>query len=146
MAIVNRDSDVSEQRDVLSAQLKGYLDGTTVSICVFPRPGKVEAVRLACAGISGAPVLQLSIQRFIVGGAAGGTNLGTASFTAITAQVMGTSGVQTIAVASGTTFLNQVQEGDQLIGVCSPANTAITSGVLSLVVRNLQDIKSSFSV
>jgi hypothetical protein len=91
-------------------------------------------------GLSGAPNHSVWLQRFVAG--AGVTSI---VFGASMASVaFATSGGQSFTLAAGVTF--QLQAGDLLMLSTAAANTASTSTVVTLVLRQLQDIVSDFGV
>ncbi len=101
------------------------------------------AARAAATGISGAPLLDLSITRFIVGS---GTTSYLGGFTTLTLQAVGTSGIQsaTIAVAGSTAL--SLLTGDVVYGSVSGQDSAVTGLAVSLVVDATQSIKTIFGL
>lgn len=143
MALVNRDKDPSEQRDLICAGLGLVATGATRLMLIAPYAAEVSVANLAALGISGSPILQLSISRFNVG--AGITNV-TGGFTSVALVAVGTSGVQAIPqVASGNTLI-QLNRGDLLIGTLTGTTSAVADLEVTLALKCLQDVKSHFGV
>jgi len=112
--------------------------GMTNGIAVIPCPGQLVGAGVACMGLSGAPNLSLWINRFVVGTGFTAINVGAS----LVAQALGTSGGQTFNVGSGVTW--SLQAGDVICLASAGANTAIQACTVTLAVKALQDIKSSF--
>lgn len=142
MAICNRDLDASQQKVIYSGNIKSDV-GQSLSplIGIVSTPGVLQAVRVAAQGFSGSPVGQVEIQRFVPG--AGLTAIVPGSTLAL--QTLGTSGILGMSLAAiGSTLLN-LQVGDVLVWRAMPvANTAALEVQISCVVKNLQDILSTF--
>jgi len=140
MAIVNRDLDPTQQRMVYTAPLTNTITGQTYPLLVVPSPSSLVAMQQCVTGLSGAPNHSVWLQRFVAG--AGVTSI---VFGASMASVaFATSGGQSFTLAAGVTF--QLQAGDLLMLSTAAANTASTSTVVTLVLRQLQDIVSDFGV
>lgn len=143
MAIVNRDLDASQQKDVFQ-YVSNFVGSTTVStgatgwIAMVPYPGVIQSMRAAAQGLSGAPIVNLQVLRF----AGGGTSIA-ASISGIVLAEIGTSGVMGYSglAATGSTLL-QVQAGDLLQFQTGGANTAARVMLLEVVVKKTQDIVS----
>lgn len=143
MAIVNRDLDSSQQVVNLNYSspvgfTAGIGIGLTQAIAVIPCPAQLVGAGVASMGLSGAMNLSLWINRFILGSGFTSINVGAS----LVAQAFGTSGGQTFNVGAGVTWT--LQAGD-VINLCGAgANTAIQSCNVTLAIKALQDIKSSF--
>ena len=143
MAITNRAKDVSEQRDVLQSSFQLTVTGATLFAAVIPYPATLDGVRVAAAGISGTPTYDLRVLRFIAG--AGVTTIAGGA-TTLTGVAVGTSGIQSMVLASsGSTLLNLLA-GDMITLTSGGANSAVTGLNVSVVVKALQDIKTSFGI
>lgn len=143
MAIVNRSLDTSEQNHVFSAAFGAVATGLTLNAVIVPFASTLEAVRVAATGISGAPTGLVKVLRFIVG--TGSTTL-TGGATTLTLTAVGTSGVQSVVLASsGSTFLSLVA-GDVIQYTSAGSNAAADSINVSVVLQAIQDIRSSFGV
>ena len=110
---------------------------------VIPYPATLDGVRVAAAGISGTPTYDLRVLRFIAG--AGVTTIAGGA-TTLTGVAVGTSGIQSMVLASsGSTLLNLLA-GDMITLTSGGANSAVTGLNVSVVVKALQDIKTSFGI
>ncbi|SRR5260221_96382 len=107
MGIINRDLSTSEQRipfEFVSGGASGGLlaNGSSGIICLVPTPSSIDAVQIAAFGVSGAPTVQLVVQRFIP--AVGTSTFGSTTFNlsgAVAIPAYGTSG----ALISGGTYV-----------------------------------------
>lgn len=142
MAIVNRDVDVSEQRKTLNVSYGAVGISIQLLLTEHAVASEIQAVRVAALGVSGSPVLTFGINRFIAG--TGGTVVG-GGFTTLTLTSVGTSGLQTVAVGAPGNSLVQLLAGDAIQVITSGANSAVTSMVISVVVKELVDIKNQFN-
>lgn len=143
MAITNRALDASEQRQVFQADFALTGTGATLLIAQVPFNSTLEAVRIAAQGLSGSPTYDLRVWRFITG--TGVTSIAGGA-TTLTGVAMGTSGIQSMVLAaSGNTLLNLLAN-DVITLTSGAANTAVTGLAVSLVVKAVQDIKTSFGV
>lgn len=143
MAIVNRDLDSSQQVVNLNYSspvgfVAGGPVGLTQAIAVVPAPMQLVGAGVAAMGLSGAMNLSLWINRFVVGTGFTSINVGAS----LVAQAYGTSGGQTFNVGAGVTW--SLQAGDVVTLCGAGANTAIQSCNVTLALKALQDIKSSF--
>lgn len=143
MALVNRDKDVSEQRDNNTESFTATATGVTLGVFSVPYPATLDGVRVAGHGLSGAPTLDFAVLRFIVG--TGVTTI-TAGFTTLTVTEFSTSGLQSVVtVASGNTLLNLLA-GDIITATTGGSNTAAKGYELSVITKAAQDIKTTFGV
>lgn len=144
MAIVNRDLDSSQKVVNLtrSVQLDGAVNtvGLTHGVAVIPAPMQLVGAGVASIGLSGAPNLSLWLQRFVAGSGFTSINMGAS----MAAWDFGVSGGQTFNVAAGVTY--PLQTGDQLVLCGAGSNLAARSVTVTLALKALQDIKSSFGV
>lgn len=143
MAVVNRSLDASQQRYVLSNSYLLTVTGASVQFGMVPSQGTLEAVRVAAHGISGTPTGQLYVNRFIAG--AGYTSIAGVA-TVMTAQAVGTSGIQSVVLAASGSSLLNLQAGDQLVWVTGGANSAVNGFSIAAVIKATQDIKTQFGV
>lgn len=140
MPLVNRDKDVSEQKEVLQSALGVIGTATTLSIVQVPYPSTLREIHVQANGLSGAPFWNFEIHRFIAG--TGFTAMSVGSTTTLTAYQ--TSGIQNISLlASGNSLLNLIA-GDCVSVRTGAANTAIGSGVVSVVIQTIQDVKAQY--
>jgi len=150
MALLNRDKDQSEQREIINVSYGTVATGVTLSVAVFPYPCQIVAAQQTAIGLSGTPIATLWLQRFVVG--SGVTSIGLAATLALTAY--GTSGAQgystvafgTTTLAQGSTAVQTIYPGDQLVLLTSGSNAAVAAASLTLVIKSLQDIKTHFGV
>lgn len=140
MAIVNRDLDPSQQTAALNCPLTNTITGQTYNLCLVPYPSVLTAAQQVVCGASGSPNHSLWIQRFIPG-----TGLTTISIgNSLVASVFGTSGSQGFSIPSGLTY--PLIANDVIMLSTAAANTGAVSVTVTLVVKALQDIKTSFGV
>lgn len=143
MAICNRDNDPSQQKENVTGVIPAAVTAATYPIWMAPFPCEVVAAQSAASGLSGTPLHNLGIIRFVAG--AGLTTIvGLNSSMALVA--LGTSGVQGYSlIATGSTLL-QMQAKDILCLVTSGAASAALNVTVSVVVKKLQDIVSHYGV
>lgn len=135
MAIVNRELDVSQQRDVEQVGLGPLATGVTRMCAVAAFPFLVETMKYAAMGVSGAPIVSMYKQRGLTTEAIG--------LSGIVLQAVGTSGSVGFSglAAAGSTLLI-FNTGDVLVAVSSGSNAAVADLVLQVAVKKLQDIVS----
>jgi hypothetical protein len=135
MAIVNRDKDTSEQREVIVYNRSVVAPG---SFPIWTAPFNFEVIRVSASGraISQAPTVRVDIKKF------GGTD-SISMMVALAYPAYGTSGAFTSAslAAAGSSHI-QGAAGDQLWAVC--ANNGTDDLVLEVIVKKLQDIVTHF--
>lgn len=137
MAIVNRDLDQSQQREVVDFVWGALATGVTVGVWIAPFPCTIQAVRHAAYGISGSPLVALHKMRGVTPEAIG--------ISSIVLQAMGTSGSLGFSglAATGSTLLN-LDRGNVVFAVSSGSNSAVTQLQLSLIVKKIEDIVKHF--
>ena len=135
MAIVNRDLDSSQQKDVIQVTARSVPVTQMVPLAVMPYPCTIETVKYAAAGLSGAPVWTFGKQSVGTTAAIG--------ISGLVVQAVGTSGSVGFSglAAVGSTLLN-FNAGDVLYAVTSGANTALDYILLEFAVKKTQDIVS----
>lgn len=142
MALVNRDKDVSEQREVTHVPSGVLGTGITYPLMVVPYPCELQQFKVVSQGLSGAPIGAVEALRFIVGsGLTGLVGLGAT----LTLSAVGTSGVQSVSLIAPGSTLIQLQAGDVLVWRSGAANAAISSGTFSFVLKALSDIKNQYN-
>jgi len=148
MSIINRELSHSEQRQVFQVATGAIsTNGTSGVICAVPWPASLDAAQIMAFGLSGAPSVQLVVDRFIPGTGHTAFNVGGA----LTVPAFGTSGVGAQATLGmslqiiGST-LTSLLSGDVLMFQATGANTAVTDMVINVVLRPLSDIKKHYSV
>lgn len=142
MAIVNRDLDSSQQRDVVSTHVGNTITGQTYNLLTVPYPAQLLAAQQAVCGLSGAPNHSLWVQRMVVGTGITSVAIGQS----VVPTTFGTSGPVgfTVLQTGGASFL--LQAGDEILLSTSAANTAAVSVNVTLVLKKLQDIVTDFGV
>lgn len=143
MALINRDKDVSEQRNVFTGTAVNTVVGGTYPIWTAPYPCTLDAASQIAFGLSGAPNHSLWLYRFVVG--AGLTQVAVLG-QSMASAAYGTSGAQTFTIVSGSGTSYPLQAGDALFLISAAANTGAQLVQVELVVKALQDIKTSFGV
>lgn len=144
MAITNRDLDVSEQKRAFSfsvgTKLAPNVAAATMCIGHVPFQSELKALNIAGHGFSGAPQVELRIQRFIAG----------AGFTMIAPGVsaivpsMGVSGPVGVSLPAAGHSLIQLLAGDVLTLLTAVANTSTDTVTGGFVLKALQDFKADF--
>ena len=142
MAINNRTLDDSIKRQVFQSDFAVLGTGITISALVVPYPSTLDAVRVAANGLSGSPTIDLRVWRFIVG--TGVTSIAGGA-TTLTAQAIGTSGVQSMVLAASGNSLLTLLTNDVITLTTGGANTA-ASYVFAVVLKNTQDIRTTYGV
>ncbi len=148
MAIVNRDLAISEKR-AGPYQAFAALIGTGVTgiICSIPCPSVLDGCQVMAFGTSGAPTIQLVINRFIVG-------TGSTVFTvggALAVAAFGTSGLGAAATFGvslpqiGSTLLN-LFTNDVIMYQTGGANSAMTGLTMDLAIRPIADHKTFYNI
>ncbi len=146
MAIVNRDLDGSQQKDVVHQGYKNVGVGSTMLAggasffigAPIPYPFVIESAEVYALGITGAPQMRLIIDRF----GAGQTRM-VCGISNCVVTAYGTSGVQGLSGLApvGSTLL-QGQAKDQLSFDLVGSNTGFTDVMISVVIKKTQDIVS----
>lgn len=137
MAIVNRDCDPSQQKDVYTAPLGATVTGSTLALLTVPYPAQLVGAKQSIVGMSGAPNHSLWLVRWT---AAGTTSI--IQGASMASVAFGTSGGQSFNVAGGASYL--LQQGDVLYLCTAGANTATLDCNVTLVLEKQQDIVSYF--
>lgn len=134
MALVNRDKDASEQKDVVTFT---RLLAAAGSYMIWQAPYNFEVVAVAATAraISGAMTARVDINKF------GGTN-SASMMVALTVPAYGTSGafVSASLAAAGSSFIQGAPKDS--LWVVVPASVAADDLVLTVTVKKLQDIVS----
>lgn len=144
MGIANRDKDASEQRECINITVNAVTGQSTLMYSpLIPWDCTLQAIKMSASGLSGQPVVNFQVQRFIVGS---GQTLITGGATNLTLTTDGTSGPQSwVLAASGSSFLNLLA-GDIFRFVSPTANTAFTNATICAVIKATQDIKNHFNL
>lgn len=138
MGIINRTKDVSEQKQLVEVLIDDTITGRAYPVYQAPRAQTLVDARNVGMGLSGAPTMSLFLNRFIVGTGAASYPIGGA----LTVSAFGTSGAQQYSLpASGSSLLN-LQSGDVIYAKAGGSAAALADDVVSLVVQDIQDIKT----
>lgn len=139
MALINRDKDASEQKEIIQVSYPAVGTGLTLVVAMLPYPCTVVDCRLSAIGLSGAPTVAFQTSRFIVG--TGNTTLSGIAGT-WTATALGTSGPwQASLVVAGSSLL-ALAAGDVVTIQSGGANAALAALQIQLVVKRTQDVLS----
>lgn len=141
MALVNRDKDPSEQKEVLPWASRGAVaTGVTLFLGVVPYPCALQSLSAAAHGVSNAMQLAFNVERFVVGAGITVIPIGISNLVLVnqsTSGILGFSGL----VAQGSTLLS-LQYGDVLSATTSVANGNALDITLEMVLKKSQDIVS----
>ena len=137
MGIANRSKDASEQKQVISEGIQDTVTAEAELVYHVPRAMNLLAAKSVAVGLSGAPTSTLRLNRFVAG--VGLTTISISS--ALTAVAIGTSGVQSFSLSASSIAL---QKDDVIDCLAGGTNAALKSNMVSLVVQDLQDIKSFY--
>lgn len=149
MAICNRDLDSTQQINTFNCSLggnpavaassaPGLITGQTYQLAIVPYQSTLSSAMVTSVGLSGAPNLSLWVQRFIAG--SGLTSMAVGA--SLVATAFGVSGAQTFTIAGAG--LTGLQAGDVLVLSTAAANTAANNVVVTLALKALQDIRTTF--
>lgn len=137
MALINRDKDPSEQKEVIRMTWPSQVStGASLLVGEIPCAGTIQSVRAIGMGVSGALQVLLRVARM----AAGYTTIPVGISNLIVSN-LGTSGPLGYSglAATGSTLL-QVLADDSLVVELVGANTAATQLTIDVVVKRTQDI------
>ncbi len=148
MAIVNRALDSSQQELEFYSTYGAFSTGASnapavVPIAMIPYASNLVAARVSATGLSGAPTLDLSITRFIVGS---GSTSYLGGFTTLTFVGIGTSGMQSVTIAAAGSTALSLFAGDVIYGSVAGQDSAISRMSVSIVVKATQSIKTHFGL
>ncbi len=136
MAIQNRDMAPPQACVEYHKTLGATATGVTTLVGLVPYQAQVVAAGIKIFGLSGAPVYSLNLLRTV---AAGLTSIGLG---ATVTPPDGATYVTGFSITLGATV--PVQAGDIVMINSGVANTAITGGQLTVVLKPLQDVKTFF--
>lgn len=147
MAIVNRDKDPSEQRDVFTIKVGGVSGGasgiiaagTTFALLPVPYPCELQSLRTYTQGASGSPVLSFFKSVYVSGAGQTVYAMGVSGIPLVNFASIGLQGASILPSAGSTTI--QLSAGDVIIA--NNVTGAATEIVVQLVVKKLQDIVSA---
>jgi hypothetical protein len=146
MSIVNRNVNSSGEREAFTWTSQAAVNtGATGTLVSMPYAGSLDFVAMTATGVSGSPTIQLNVTRFVVG--AGSTVFSVGPATPLVN--FGTSGpvflVGTSTIAYGASIpalgstLTTLQPGDYISFIMAGANSAVTSLVITPVLRPIAD-------
>lgn len=139
----NKDKDASEARQYMSFSSAAAVGiSAVIPLGVVGCSQTLLAVTSSVAGLSGAPIWGLQVQRFIVG--TGNTVIPLNGSSLLTLTATSTSGVQAHAIpaANSSLFL----QGDVLQVISSGANSAVIPATITAVLGVLQAVKTDYGV
>ena len=139
MAITNRTLDVSEEQVQIQAAYQTVATGVTMLAAMIPYPAILKQVKVAAQGISGSPTYNLRVWRFIVG--TGVTTIAGGA-TTLAGVALGTSGIQSMALAAEGSTLLTLLAGDVITLTSAGSNAAVSGIDVACVIQATQDIKS----
>jgi hypothetical protein len=137
MGLINRDKDVSEQKEVINVSWPALATGLTIVVWQAPYPCTVVDCRIGAVGLSGSPTIAFQTNRFIAGT---GITVLTGIAGTYTELALGTSGPFQASLQAAGSSLLALQQGDVITIQTGGANAAIASVALQLVVKKTQDI------
>lgn len=148
MAIVNRDGDVSEQKEwitwVAAQSGASYLGlGTGVTIMLggpIPYPYVIQSAMAVATGTSGAPQLVFAINRVIGNTGVTSIVIGISNYI-IPSSASFMPSVGFSGLVQGSTLLLGLR-GDLIVASTAVANTACTNLLINVVIKKTQDIVS----
>ena len=144
MAIVNRDMDSSERKEVFQIKLGGVSGGasgiiapaTTFAICIVPYAAELQSIRTYTQGASSAPILSFYKNVYVSGAGQTVYALGVSGIPLVNFASIGVQGAS-ILPGSGSTSI-QLNAGDVIIG--NNVTGAATEIAIELCLVKLQDI------
>jgi hypothetical protein len=140
MAIVNRDKDASEQKEVLHSKEVDVATGVVRHIAMLPYPATLQTLEAAALGVSNAMQCAFQCYRFVSGAGATTINIGISNLVLVNAGTSGPQGFSGLA-AAGSSLLD-LQKGDVLQYTTSVANGNATHLTVEAVIQKTQDIVS----
>lgn len=137
MAIVNRDLDASQQKEMVQVNLGAVATGATRFCAIIPYPCTLQSVRNSAAGVSNAMQVAFEVIR---GSGSSGIPIGISNMVLQNRSTSGVVGFSGLA-ATGSTLLNLLA-GDVIQVVTSVSNGNATDLLLEFVLKKSQDIVS----
>jgi hypothetical protein len=146
MAITNRDLDVSEQRQVLQAQVNSTIaTGVSLMLWQVTTPCAAQAGAFAALGLSGSPQYMLNVLRWTSAGSTiiplGISNITVSAAVGVSGAAQGWSGIR----AAGSSLL-VLQVGDAIMLSSAGTNAAAEKLAVALVVQKTSDIASQLGL
>lgn len=141
MAIVNRDLDASQQKDVIQFRSTAAVaTSSSLNIAIIPYPCALQSVLTYSTGTSNAMQLAVNVQRWTAGGVTV-VALGLSNIVLQDYSVSGAINFSGLAAPGSTLLL--LQQGDILNLVSSVTNGNALALVMDFAVKKLQDIVST---
>lgn len=140
MAIVNRDLDASQQKEIVNVAFGAVATAVTKQISILTAPVSLQSVAASALGVSNAMQVAFQVLRFVAGAGATTINLGISNLVLVNQGTSGVLGFSGLA-AQGSTLLNLLA-GDVLQVTTSVANGNATDLTINLVLKRQQDILS----
>lgn len=147
MAIVNRDLDGSQQKDVYAVRIgggfgasAGLVTGLTLAVLPVPYACELESVRTYAQGVSGSPIISFFKNVYVSGS---GQTVYAMGLSGIVLVNFASIGLQGASILSGGATTLQLSAGDEIIITTTGANSACTELSINLVLQKLQDIVST---
>jgi len=152
MAVNNRSLDPSLQKQLLPFVSGAVATGSTGFLGLISSPCNVVAAQVAAQGVSGAPTINFSVQRFIVGTGFTVFNIGNAQ----ALPAFGTSGCFAVTSTSGVisggfsfsgigSTLLQLLPNDVVQFALAGSSSAVTGLAGALVIQPIQDVVARFN-
>lgn len=149
MAICNRDLDSTQQINTFNCPLggnaavaatsaPGLVTGITYQLAIIPYQSVLSSAMVTAMGVSGSPNLSLWVNRFIAGSGVTSMAIGNS----LVATTWGTSGAMTFTISGAG--LTGLQAGDVISLSVAAANTAANCAVVTLAIKALQDLRTTF--
>ena len=144
MGLTNRDKDVSEQKDVYSAVIRGAthtISGATYGLVgPMPYPCTIQSIAAGGFGFSGAPEMLFRVARLAAGGFTS-IQIGISNLVIPVVGTSGFAGYSGLAVTGSTLLM--LQRGDCIFGQTAvAADSGVGQMLLNIVVKKTQDIVS----
>lgn len=140
MALINRDKDVSEQKEVIRFVSNTQLSaGASYLMAMLPYPCTIVGMEGGAIGLSGSPQLLLRLARIASGGATS-IALGISNLVLSNLGASGPFGYSGLAATGSTLLLAQYK--DILVAEIVGANTAAAQTCLDVIVKRTQDVVS----
>jgi len=144
MAIINRDHDISEKREVVEFSQRTLVTGASYIITQVPYKCDVQGAYVAAIGLSGSPILSFNAVRF---NATGGQTVIALGVSGVVLTAFGTSGIQGFSgmQALGSSLLSLIP-GDLLAMTLTGTNSAADSAIVDIVLAKSDDIVKIYAL
>lgn len=147
MGIINKNLGKSQRREVIQNEWSALANGSTIVAAVVPYPSILEVVQMYGFGLSGAPTVQVIVNRFIPGTGFTAFNLGST----MALPAFGTSGVLSLTMGFslpqiGSTLTLLLVNDVVMIQTGGGSSAAVTGLCGAVVLEPIQDAKNQFGV